>query len=323
MTRARVAPLVRLEPARPDFAAEVLEGLRASRKTLSAKFFYDDRGARLFELICEQPEYYLTRAELEILRAAAPDIAALAGPDCALIEYGSGAGVKVRLLLDALERPASYTPVDISPRQLATVAAEIGCDYPALRVHPVCADYTRRFALPRADLRPRGRRIAFFPGSTIGNFDPVPAIAFLQHVRQVVGPDGALILGVDRVKDAAVLNAAYNDAQGVTAAFNRNILARLNRELGAGFDLATFRHVAFFNAHARRIEMHLESAVRQRVLVAGEPVRFEAGETIWTESSFKYDAPRLEALVTAAGFQIVRLFTDAGERFWVAYLSVT
>lgn len=312
-------PGVALQPyADTSFRDEVLAGLTARRKTLPPKFFYDDRGAWLFERICEQPEYYLTRAELEILRDTARGIAGLAGPRCALVEYGSGAGVKVRLLLDALDRPASYTPVDISHRQLADVAESIGRDYPGLAVHPVCADYTRRFEVP--DLRPRARRVAFFPGSTIGNFHPFEAIAFLQRVRHVVGPDGALVLGVDRLKDPAVLRSAYNDAAGVTAAFNLNVLERLNRELDAGFDLGRFRHRGIFNEEAGRVEMHIESLERQVVRVAGEPIAFERGETVWTESSYKYDREALEAVVGAAGFGVERLFTDAGERFWVGYL---
>lgn len=310
----------RHDPFESPVRDEILAGLRASPKTIAPKFFYDARGAQLFELICEQPEYYLTRAELEILGAHAHEIAHLAGPNGALLEYGSGAGTKVRLLLDALDRPASYTPIDISRQQLANVAQAIGRDYPELGVHPVCADYTRRFEVPDRPIR--ARRIAFFPGSTIGNFHPVEAIAFLQRIRHVVGTDGALILGVDRIKDTAVLEAAYNDANGVTAEFNLNVLTRLNRDLLAGFDLRSVRHLAFFNQTRRRVEMHLESLVDQTVPVGGENVRLEAGETIWTESSYKYDRDGLDALAEAAGFAVRSLFTDECERFWVAFLTV-
>ena len=303
----------------PAFGDEVLRGLRSERKTLPPKFFYDDRGAALFEEICEQPEYYLTRAELEILRGCAPEIGKLAGPHCALVEYGSGAGVKIRLLLEALERPASYTPVDISRRQLTEVAAALGRDFPALAIRPVCADYTRKLDIP--PLPVRARRVGFFPGSTIGNFHPAEAIAFLMRVRQTLGDDGVMLLGVDRRKDERVLNAAYNDAKGVTAQFNLNMLERLNRDLDAGFDLSLFRHRAFFNADASRIEMHIESVERQIVRVAGEAIRFDAGETIWTESSYKYDFDALRVLVGAVGFEIERLWTDEREMFWVAYLS--
>jgi L-histidine N-alpha-methyltransferase len=304
----------------PELRDEILRGLRADVKTIAPKYFYDDRGARLFEEICEQPEYYLTRTELEILRACAPEIGALAGPRCALVEYGSGAGVKIRLLLDALEQPASYTPVDISHRQLADVAATLGRDYPALPIRPVCADYTRQLDIP--PLPVRARRVGFFPGSSIGNFHPPEAIAFLRRVRQTLGRDGAIVLGVDRRKDVPTLHAAYNDARGVTAEFNLNMLVRLNRELGANFDLSLFRHRAFFNDAASRIEMHLVSLARQCVTIAGERIPFDAGETIWTESSYKYDLEGLRVVVAAAGFGITRLWTDAREMFWVAYLSV-
>ena len=318
MTRARHT--WRAPAVAPEFRDEILRGLRADVKTIAPKYFYDDRGARLFEEICEQPEYYLTSTELEILRGCAPEIGALAGPRCALVEYGSGAGVKIRLLLDALERPASYTPVDISRRQLADVAESLGRDYPGLPIRPVCADYTLPLDIP--PLPVRARRIGFFPGSSIGNFHPPEAIAFLTRVRQTLGRDGAIVLGVDRRKDVPTLHAAYNDARGVTAEFNRNVLVRLNRELCADFDVSLFKHRAFFNDGASRIEMHLESLERQAVTVAGERIAFDAGETIWTESSYKYDRDSLCVLVTAAGFEVTRLWTDAQEKFWVAFLSV-
>ena len=297
---------------------EVLAGLSADPKTIAPKFFYDDRGAWLFEQICEQPEYYLTRAELEILERHAGDIAALAGPRCAVVEYGSGAGVKIRLLLEALDRPVSYTPVDISRRQLGEVAAALGREYHGIATHPVCADYTRRFDLPR--LPAHDRKIAFFPGSTIGNFHPVHAVSFLQHVRHAIGRRGALVLGVDRRKDTGILDAAYNDAAGVTAEFNLNVLEHLNRVLDADFDPGCFRHVAFFNEQASRVEMHLESLARQTVQVAGESICLAYRERIWTESSYKYDLDGLEALAAGAGFEVAQLFTDRGERFWVAVL---
>ena len=303
--------------------AEVLRGLAAEPKTLPPKLFYDATGAALFERITELPEYYLTRAELEILRAHVRDVATLAGERCALVEYGSGAGVKVRLLLDAFASEghpiAAYLPIDISREQLADVAAQIAAEYPTVPVHPVCADYTAPVHLP--DLPLRARRVAFFPGSTIGNFHPTEAAAFLRRVRRTVADDGVLVLGVDRRKDAAVLNLAYDDAAGVTAAFNRNMLVRLNGELGADFDLRRFQHRAFFNEAASRVEMHLVSLVRHAVQVAGERITFAEGETIWTESSYKYDDTSLDALVSSAGFRLTRLWTDAAERFWVAYLD--
>ncbi len=303
---------------------EVLRGLRAVPKALPPKLFYDAAGAALFERITTLPEYYLMRAELEILRAGAGEIARLAGSRCALVEFGSGAGVKVRLLLDAFAAAGTpltaYVPIDISREQLADVSTQIAAEYPGVLVRPVCADYTAPLHIP--DLPERARRVAFFPGSTIGNFHPTEAAAFLRRVRRALAPDGALVLGVDRRKAPRVLEAAYDDAAGVTAAFNRNLLARLNRELGADFDLARFRHRAVWNDAASRIEMHLESTEPQVVHVAGEPVPFARGETIWTESSYKYDRPRLDQLVAEGGFRVERLWTDAGERFWVALLGM-
>jgi dimethylhistidine N-methyltransferase len=325
MTAPREAPraggpkLVGGDEAARALRAEALRGLLASPKTLAPKLFYDAAGAELFERICELDEYYLTRAELEILRAHVGEIAGLAGPRCALVEYGSGAGVKVRLLLDALERPAAYVPIDISREQLDAVAAELAAEYPAVLVRPLAADYTTPLALP--PLPADARRLAFFPGSTVGNFHPAEAAAFLRRVRRAVGPDGALVLGVDRRKDPAALEAAYDDAAGVTAAFNLNVLARLNRELGADFDLARFRHRARWNDEASRVEMHLESLAPQVVHVGGEAVSFARGETIWTECSYKYDEARLEQLASAAGFDVLRRWTDAREQFWVAFLT--
>ena len=307
----------------PALRAEVLRGLTGEPKALPPKLFYDAAGAALFEQITALPEYYLTRAELEILSAHDGDIAALGGARCALVEYGSGAGVKVRLLLDAFalaQHPiVAYVPIDISREQLTAVASEIAAEYPTIPVRPVCADYTAPLRLP--DLPQRARRVAFFPGSTIGNFHPTEAAAFLRRVRRAVADDGVLVLGVDRRKDSATLDAAYDDAAGVTAAFNLNLLRRLNRELSADFDLRRFHHRAFFDEEASRVEMHLVSLDRQVVHVAGERITFDAGETIWTESSYKYGRESLDALVTSAGFRITRLWTDAAERFWVAYLD--
>lgn len=308
----------RVTPPHDPVRDEILRGLRGTPKTLPPKLFYDERGAALFERICELDEYYLTRAELEILHAHAGDVARLAGPRCALVEYGSGAGVKVRLLLDALVDPAAYVPIDISEEQLARVAGELAADYPTVAVRPLWADYTAPLQLPT--LPPDARRVAFFPGSTIGNFHPTEAAAFLRRVRHTIGPTGLLILGVDRRKAKRVLDAAYDDRAGVTAAFNLNLLARLNREYDADFDLSRFRHRAFFDRTASRVEMHLESLVPQTVHVAGATIRFAQGETIWTESSYKYDGPRLDALAAAAGFRVARRWTDSRRRFWVAAL---
>lgn len=304
-----------------ELREEVLRGLRAPRRSLPPKLFYDDRGARLFEEICRQPEYYPTRTEIAILRANAGAMADLAGDRAAVIEYGSGAGIKTRLLLDALA-PVSYTAVEISRRQLVGVTRRLAAAYPRVAMFPVCADYTKPFTLPA--LPPHDRRVAFFPGSTLGNFHPEQATAFLRRVRALVGEGGAMVLGADRRKDPAILEAAYNDAAGVTAEFNLNMLRRLNRELAATFDLERFRHRAFFNAEQSRIEMHLESLRDQRVRVAGETIALARGETIWTESSYKYDEQTLGSLIEQTGFRIARLFSDAKAKFWVVFLeSVT
>jgi len=315
----RGAPVAEPRPDTNRLAREVVAGLTSNPKTLPPKLFYDAHGAELFERISELPEYYLTRAELEILRARSGEIAELAGPHAALIEYGSGAGVKIRLLLNALESPAAYVPIDISREQLARVAGDLAAEYPGVNVQPLHADYTMPLTLPT--LRERSRRLAFFPGSTIGNFHPMEASIFLRRVRRAVGKSGALVLGVDRRKRAGILDAAYDDAAGVTAAFNLNMLARINRELGADFDLDRFAHRAFFNSKASRVEMHLVSLAAQTVHVAGESIRFAKGESIWTESSYKYDRARLGELTESAGFHLDRLWTDAKKQFWVAYLS--
>jgi dimethylhistidine N-methyltransferase len=303
-----------------ELLAEILSGLRCVPKTLPARFFYDAAGAELFERICELPEYYLTRSEISILEQRAAEIAAIIGPRAALIEYGSGAGTKVRLLLDALDTPRAYVPVDISIEQLENVALTLSSDYRNVQIIPVCADYTTRFELPPLPAEVT-RRVAFFPGSTIGNFHPAHAAAFLSRVRTLIGRDGLLILGIDRVKDSNVLNAAYNDSLGVTREFNLNMLHHVNAVAGADFQAGRFEHVAFFSEPASRIEMHLKSLADQTVEIAGEQIGFEKGETIWTESSYKYSEDMLDALLSAAGFSIERLWSDMRGNFWVAVLS--
>ena len=301
-----------------ELLVEVLNGLTANPRTLPAKLFYDDEGARLFERICTLDEYYLTRAELSILCARVGEIAALAGPRCALVEYGSGAGTKIRLLLDALDAPAAYVPIDISHLQLARVAEDLAWEYPRVLISPLCADYTRPLTLP--SLPAHTRRLAFFPGSTIGNFHPAEAAAFLTRIRRTVGPGGMLVLGVDRRKDPALLHAAYDDREGVTARFNLNMLRRINRELGADFDVRKFQHLAFFNDQASRVEMHLVSTEDQVVRIADATIEIARSETIWTESSYKYDEEQLANVVGSAGFAVERLWTDERSYFWVAVL---
>ena len=297
---------------------EVIRGLMSAPKSLPPKLFYDDNGTRLFERISELEEYYLTRAELEILRGRSEEIGHLAGTGGALIEYGSGSGIKVRALLEALH-PVAYVPVDIACEQLGRMAGKIAFDYPTVWVRPICADYTLPIQIPH--LPDSARRIGFFPGSTIGNFHPSEAATFLRSVRRTVGHSGGLILGVDRRKDAHVLDAAYNDAEGVTAQFNLNLLTRLNREFDSSFNPSTFRHRAFFNADASRVEMHLVSRIPQTVTVGGIPIHFERDESIRTEYSYKYDEPGLERLASAGGFSLREKWTDSGNQFWVAFLE--
>lgn len=274
------------------FRADVLAGLSHARKRLPAKYFYDTAGSRLFDAITELPEYYLTRTELSILREHAAAMAARCGPRRLLIEFGAGSLSKVRLLLDELQQPAGYAPLDVSGDHLRTASAALAKDYPALDVRPVVADFTVAFELPAA---PADGRIIFFPGSTLGNLHPPEADALFRRIATLVGPGGGLLLGVDLQKSVDVLERAYNDAAGVTAAFNRNLLVRINRELQADFDSAAFRHHAFFNRERSRIEMHLVSERRQRVRVGPVVFDFRAGESIHTENSYKYDLGKLRA----------------------------
>ena len=280
----------------------MIAGLSLPQKTLPPKYFYDAAGSRLFERICRLPEYYVTRAELALTRANIGAIARFAGRGCELVEYGSGESLKTRLLLRAL-RPAAYLPVDISPAALEKAAKQLARDFRWLKVLPVLGDFSRPIELPRA----RAPRVVYFPGSTIGNLDPEEAHAFLAMTRDQAG---RMLVGVDLKKDANVLHAAYNDSRGVTAAFNLNLLARINRELGADFDLRRFSHYAFYNAAAGRIEMHLVSLARQSVRVAGHRFRFDRGESIHTENSYKYSAEGFRALAARAGYAGKKLWTD-------------
>jgi dimethylhistidine N-methyltransferase len=301
------------------FERDVLDGLLTPRKTLLPKYFYDARGAALFEAICETPEYYVTRAELEVLRTHQREIALAAGDHRVLLEYGSGAGLKVRLLLDAMANLTAYVPIDISAAQLVDVADSVQRAYPRLHIHPLAVDFTEPLTLPET-VRGVGDPVAFFPGSTIGNFEPADAALLLGNIRDTVGAGGAVLLGVDRRKSRQVLEAAYNDRHGVTAAFNLNLLERINRELAADFAVHAFEHVALWNESASRIEMHLVSRQAQEVQVAGVRIRFAAGESIRTECSYKYDEARLTRLAARAGLRLDRLWTDTAGRFWVVLL---
>ena len=308
-------------PAEENFRDAVLAGLKASQKEISAKYFYDERGSALFEKICELEEYYPTRTEIGMLEKHADDMAALIGPGCYLIEYGSGASRKVRILLDALESPTAYIPVDISKEHLVRAAEDLARDYPNIDVAAVCADYTQAYTLPVPDDVAPDRKTVFFPGSTIGNFMPDQAVAFLGHTARLLTGGGELLIGVDLKKDEATLNAAYNDKLGVTAAFNLNLLTRINRELGANFDLDCFRHHAFYNAEQSQIEMHLISERVQTVTIDGEAIDFAKGETIHTENSHKYTVEEFHGLAGRAGFTPVRVWTDPDHLFSLHYLQ--
>ena len=294
------------------FRRDVIAGLSLPQKAVPPKYFYDARGSRLFEAICRLKEYYPTRSELALTRRHLAAIARFAGSGCELIEYGSGASVKTRLLLRRL-RPVRYVPVDISESALRAAAVRLGREFPWLEVAAVAGDFSRPLKIPRA--RGARRRVVYFPGSTIGNLTPDEAQAFLRRTRRQVGAGGAMLVGVDLKKDANVLHAAYNDARGVTAAFNLNLLARINRELRGDFNLRRFRHYAFYNVALGRIEMHLVSLAPQRVKIGAHRFAFEAGESIHTENSYKYSIGGFRALARGAGFRPREVWLDPEGRF--------
>ena len=303
-----------------SFLADALAGLCARPKRLSPKYFYDLEGSRLFDAICELPEYYVTRTETAILNARVHEIADRLG-ECRVVEPGAGSGTKTRLLLAALgpERCREYVPVDIDGQHLGNAAAQHRAALPWLRVRPYAADFTTE--LP-ARVKDGVRTVVYFPGSTIGNFDPTDAEQLLRRFRGAAGPDGTVLVGFDLKKDPALLHAAYNDARGVTAAFNRNVLRRMNAELDADFDLGAFHHHALYTPVAGRIEMHLVSAKKQRVHIAGHAIDFEDGESICTEHSYKYDLAGAERLGRAAGLVLNEKWLDADRRFAVLSFDV-
>jgi dimethylhistidine N-methyltransferase len=296
-----------------SLAREIIAGLTARPKLISPKYFYDEAGAQLFEAITETAEYYPTRCEMAILHERAAEIARFIPDGGALVEFGSGSSKKARVLIAAAPAIAAYVPVDISSKMLIREAQELRRDRPQLAVLPVEADFTQPFTLP-AEVA-GFPRTGFFPGSTIGNFEPHEACAFLRHAGRMLGTGATLIIGVDLVKDAGILNAAYNDAAGITAKFNLNLLTRINRELNANFDLASFSHHAFYNSERHRIEMHLASKKRQKVKVAGRLIEFRPGETIHTENSYKYTLDSFAALARGSGWTPLSAWTDAGANF--------
>jgi dimethylhistidine N-methyltransferase len=309
-----------LSPSKASTAMlqEVLNGLQKRQKALSSKFFYDERGSELFEEITHQAEYYPTRTERKILTSNITEIAAVIGSESVIIEPGSGSSKKTRLLLDEIPKLAAYVPVEISQEYLARMVKELRSEYPGLLVKPVCADYTKPFELPEIDT-PFEYYVVFYPGSTIGNFRPETAQSFLQMLAEFMVPGGGLLIGVDLKKDPELLEAAYNDKKGVTAAFNKNMLVRLNRELNANFEVDQFVHHAFYNQEKGRIEMHLVSQSEQRVRIGDESISFKKGETIHTENSYKYSLQDFEALVSE-WFSVDQVWTDDDDLFSLQYL---
>jgi L-histidine Nalpha-methyltransferase len=310
-----------LAPGEESFRDAVLNGLARPRKAIPCKFFYDARGSALFEEICRLPEYYPTRTEIAILEENAGEMAAQMGAYSRIIEFGSGASHKARILLQALDRPAAYVPVDISREHLREAAASLAEDFPELPVVAVCADYTGVFALPSL-AGPAGTSVGFFPGSTIGNFEPDAAVRFLANCGHILGPGGAMVIGVDLKKDPRILDAAYNDRAGVTAAFNLNLFERMNRELDGDLDLDLFEHFAFYSEGQGRVEIYIRSLADQQATISGRRFSFAAGELIHTEYSYKYAVPEFRALAARAGFRPVDTWTDAAGLFSVHYFRL-
>lgn len=309
---------LRPDPTTFAFARDVLAGLAAKQKSIPCTWLYDHRGSELFDAITRIEEYYPTRTETWILESCAAQIAQAAGPNAIVVELGSGSSEKTPALLRALETPSAYVPVDISEQYLSESVHVLQARFPRLRIAPVVADFTRLTSLPELALgAPGARRVVFFPGSTIGNFAPDTAIGLLTRIGQTVGPDALLILGADATQDPGVLIPAYADAKGVTAAFNSNLLTRINRELQGDFSPGAFAHEARYNAREQRVEMHLVSLYTQRVTVLGRSFMFGVGESIHTENSYKYSIAKLRALASRAGWSQLQLWMDGRSRFGV------
>lgn len=308
------------KPHLSSLREEIFESLAQPQKAIAPKFFYNKRGSELFDQICELEEYYPTRTEIQLLITYSGEIAQLIGQDCLLIEYGSGSSTKIRLLLDALPHLAGYMPIDISQEHMMQASSELAQCYPELDIIAVCADYTQDFELPHYHKKPVNHKLIFFPGSTIGNLHPDEAIHLLKHSASLLDKGDGMLIGVDLKKNQSILNAAYNDSQGVTAAFNLNLLERINQELNADFDLSYFRHWAFYNQDKSRIEMHLVSLKKQTVMIDGTPFNFNKNETIHTENSYKYGIEEFQAIAIHAGFHPQKVWTDENNLFSLHYL---
>lgn len=318
---ANGAALLSSQPSVAQFLADVIAGLRGSPKSLSCKYFYDERGSRLFDEICLLEEYYLTRAEDEIIKRHAQEMADQIGPGVMLVEYGSGSSTKTRALLDRLDSPVAYVPVDISREHLHRTAVELSRAYPRIEILPVCADFTRPFRLPKSRRTPTHSAV-FFPGSTIGNFQPEAARAMIGQIAPMCGAGGGLLIGIDLQKPAPTIEAAYNDALGVTAEFNLNLLRRINRELDGNIDVDQFQHRASYDSHLGRIEMALVSRRPQTIMVSGQAFEFADGEAITTEYSHKYTVEGFAALAADAGLTLRRTWTDARQQFAVLHFAL-
>jgi dimethylhistidine N-methyltransferase len=321
MTDTSAQTLCDLEPTTDNLHAEVVQGLQRTQKTLPSKFLYDRRGSQLFDRICELEEYYPTRTELAIMRKHAGEMASHFGPRCLLIEYGSGSSLKTRLLLDHLEDPVGYVPVDISRAHLLEAAARLSKSYPDVEMLPVCADFTEPFEIPESR-RDAARRVGFFPGSTIGNFTKPQSVGLLDNISEMID-GGGLLIGVDLKKDTQTLTRAYNDRHGVTAAFNLNVLRRLNRELDADFSVEAFRHEARYEPALGRVEMHLVSRADQVVRIRGRAFAFRRGESIHTENSHKFSLEDFRDIAAQAGLSVERVWLDEKRLFSVQYLVQT
>jgi L-histidine N-alpha-methyltransferase len=311
-----------LEPEAADEEHEILLGLGQSQKQISPKFFYDETGSRLFDEICKQPEYYPTRTEIGIMDRHIDEIAELVGEQASIIEFGAGSAIKTRTLLANIDSIAAYVPVDISRNHLAQSAGRLAEDFPETEVLPVCADFTQPFDLPEPRVPPK-RNIVFFPGSTIGNFSRSEALELMRVMRTEAGDNGALLIGVDLEKPKDILESAYNDAAGVTADFNLNLLQRLNREHEANFNVEEFQHHAVYDEQHSRIEMRLISLTKQEVKVSGEEFEFEKGEYIVTEHSHKYSVESFAEIAADAGFTQQAVWTDPDDLFSIQYLSAS
>ena len=304
----------------PEEAKEIIDGLRQPQKSISPKFFYDETGSRLFDEICRQPEYYPTRTELRIMEDNIDEITDLIGSCASIIEFGSGSSIKTRLLLDNLDRPAAYVPVDYSGEHLSQTAERLASEFPDIEVLPVCADFTQPFDVPNPK-NPTNNNVVFCPGSTIGNFARTEAIDLMTVMRNEAGDRGKLLIGVDLEKPREIVEPAYNDAAGVTAEFNLNLLVHLNRDYGADFDVEAFEHEAVYDEDFKRIEMRLISLKKQEVRVAGTPIELDADEFIVTEHSHKYSSERFSGLARQAGFAPRRTWSDPKDLFSVQYLE--